>query len=323
MRGISRALSAVVGSTLAALFFVASASAQTATIGSTSGTPTDNICNSTCTYISFNNPSTPTLKVPFNGTVTSFSLNEGSAGNQVQLRVLRPASGGQFTAIASGPTHTTNATLETVPVSLPVCAGDVLALDVSMGGIVFDRTSPTAFTSYYEPPLADGSTGAPNQTQQMRRLLMSAVVQGSSNPSCPKAPTISNAHLTHKRFRIAKGKTPIAAKAPRGTAFKFTLSTAASVQIVIAKLVSGRRKGGRCVKSTAKLRKAHAKKCQRQKQVGTLTRANLPRGANTVKFTGRLGNKKLKPAHYLATLTATNSVGSSAPVALRFKVVHK
>jgi hypothetical protein len=323
MRGTSRVLSAVVA-IVAALSIAGTASAaQTATIGSTSGTPSQNIgCAGPCTYAPFNNVSSPELVVPFDGTVTSFSLNSGSmsATPVVSLRVLRPAGGGKSTGAGTSPAQTLNNGLNTYTVTLPVKKGDVLGLDNGSSAILFDVSSTTPITAYYQlPPLADGSTRAPTNTQTGYRLLLSAVVQAA--PGTP--PKISGARLTHKRFRLAKAKSPVSAKAPRGTAFKFTLSTAANVQIAIARLMPGLRKGGRCVKPTRKLRNAHAKRCVRSLRVGKLTRANLAQGAKTIKFTGRIGNKALKPGRYSATLTARNTAGRSKAVTLRFRIVRR
>ena len=322
MRGTTGGLSALLA-VLAVLAFAGTASAaQTVTIGSTSGSPSDNICLSmvNCTYVPFDKGSGlgPSDVVPFDGTVTSFSVN-GNAG-AVKLRVLRPAGGSSFTGSGTSPPETISTPgVNTFPVAMQVKKGDVLALDNDSSALIFDNSSTTPVTNYYNPAHPDGSTAAPNNTKP-DRLLMSATVQAS--PA-----TISGASLTHKRFRVAKGKTAVSArskKAPRGTSFKFTLSHPASVQIAIARLGSGRRnKSGRCVKSTAKLRAHHAKRCTLSVSVGKLTRANLATGANTVKFTGRIGSKKLRPARYAATLTATNAGGTSNAVTLRFKVVRK
>src|SRR5437588_12558802 len=75
----------------------AGAATQTMTIGSTAGDPTGNICAGTinCTYVPFTNVSNPELVVPFDGTVTSFSVKSMNTGGTVSLRVLRPAGGGQ------------------------------------------------------------------------------------------------------------------------------------------------------------------------------------------------------------------------------------
>src|SRR5260370_10460116 len=70
----------------------------TTTLGSTTGTPSQNICLAgfDCTYVPFASAASPGLQVPLDGNVTSFSVNSGSATGSVQLRVLRPAGNGKF-----------------------------------------------------------------------------------------------------------------------------------------------------------------------------------------------------------------------------------
>ena len=106
IRGILLGLIAACGGVGLAIAMGSSAGAAgptTTTLGSTTGTPSQNICVASinCTYIPFTGVSNPELQVPFDGTVTSFSLNAGSASGKVKLRVLRPAPGGQFTGVST------------------------------------------------------------------------------------------------------------------------------------------------------------------------------------------------------------------------------
>ncbi len=103
----------------------AGAATQTVTLGSTSGSPSANICLAMvdCTYVPFTGGSNPSLQVPFAGTVTSFSVNAGSAGGSVELRVLRPTGGGQYAGEASSLPRTLSTGMNTFTISLPVQAG--------------------------------------------------------------------------------------------------------------------------------------------------------------------------------------------------------
>jgi hypothetical protein len=107
------------------------------------------------------------------------------------------------------------------------------------------------------------------------------------------------------RFRVGPGSTAIAAKAPRGTSFKFTLKAPAKVTIALCAGASGR-----------------PKRCTRARNVGTLTRSKLQAGRNTIRFSGRIGKRALRPGAYRATLTARNAKGTSKPVAVKFTVVR-
>ena len=127
------------------------------------------------------------------------------------------------------------------------------------------------------------------------------------------------------RFRVAKGRTAVSARrrrrkpVPRGTTFRYTLSEPATVKIAIKRKLAGRRKGKRCVKPTRRLRRA--RRCTRLVAKGTLTRRSQL-GANAVKFTGRVGRRKLAAGKYVAELRARDVAGNvSKTVELGFTVV--
>ena len=331
------------GTGLAVIVANAGAAPQTVTLGSTTGTPNDNICVAMilCTYVPFTGVSNPTLVVPSDGTVTSFAVNSASSTGTVELRVLRSAGAGQYTGAGTSAAEALTGGVSTFTVSMPVKAGDLLGVNNDSSALIFDNSQPSPITAYYElPALADATTAAPNRTAPGKRLLLSATVQASSTTTttstttvstttvtttttttAPSAPVISSASLSAPRFRVAPGPTAVSAKAPRGTTFRFTLSATASLQIAITTSAAGVRSGHRCIAPTAALRRAHAKACTRTVGVGTLKRATEAIGSDRVPFTGRLGQRALAPATYKATLTASNAGGRSKPVTLGFKVV--
>jgi hypothetical protein len=166
------ALTAAVASLAAA----PAALAQTSTVGSSAGEPTMNICalGFNCTYINFQNGK-PTDVVKRTGTVTSWSLNAGSQGGQVRLRVLRPVAGGNLMAIRSSALRTVSTTgLNTFPAHLAVRKGDVLALSNDSSGIYMAQSAPGTSIHYFSNPFSDGSTGAPDRTAMQLHLLLSA-----------------------------------------------------------------------------------------------------------------------------------------------------
>jgi CSLREA domain-containing protein len=140
-------------------------------------------------------------------------------------------------------------------------------------------------------------------------------------PTDTVAPVFGGVSLTNGVFAVGPKATAVSARAKRGTTFRYTLSEAARVKIVIARAAAGRRKGKRCAKPTRRLRRA--KKCTRFAKSGTLTRASKA-GANKVPFSGRIGTKKLKPGRYRAVLTATDAAGNrSLAKTLRFRIVRR
>jgi hypothetical protein len=135
---------------------------------------------------------------------------------------------------------------------------------------------------------------------------------------------VSNYRMTNRTFAVGRGSTPTtgtAAAHRKGTAFRYTLSEAATVRIAIAQRRPGRRKGKKCVAATRK--PAKARKCTRIIRKGTLTRVSH-QGANRVAFTGRIRTKALRPGRYQATLTATDKAGNtSAGKTVFFTVVKR
>jgi Tol biopolymer transport system component len=100
-----------------------------------------------------------------------------------------------------------------------------------------------------------------------------------------------------------------------GTRISFRLDKASGVTLKFERLLAGqRKKGKRC--ST---RVRRGKRCTVARRIGrlTLTQSRLRAGANTVKFSGKLGRKALAPGRY--RLTATPSGGKGRTV--RFVVV--
>jgi hypothetical protein len=297
---------------------------QTVTLGSTTGSPTANICLAgiNCTYAPFSGVEAPGLQVPFNGTVTSFSVNSGSAGNHVELRVLRPATGGQFTGAGTSPAETLGAGPTTFTVSLPVKAGDILGIDNSDSALMFDAT-PSAITAYYElPALADGATAAPNHNQTGDRLLLSAVVvqtgtTTTTTTTTTMAPTITGLRQARRTWREGTRPATIA-RAATGTVFTFDLSAAARVTVTFTGKVAGRRVGARCAAPTGANR--HRPSCARTVHPGRLAFPGHA-GANAIGFDGLLGRHLLPLGQYTARFTASNAHGQATPATVTFKIV--
>jgi hypothetical protein len=302
---------------------------QTVTLGSTAGNPTANICLAgiNCTYAPFSGVEAPALEVPFDGTVTSFSVNSGSSTNHVELRVLRPAGGGQFTGAGTSPTEPLASGPTTFNVSIPVKAGDILGLDNSDSALMFDKTTPSAITAYYElPALADGATAAPNHNQSGLRLLLSATVvqrtttttgTSTTTTTTTTPPTITGLRQARRTWREGT-RSATTARAATGTVFTFDLNGDARVTVSFAGRVSGRRVGGRCVAPTRANR--HSPSCRRTVRPGRLSFAGHG-GANALSFDGLVGRRLLPLGRYTASFTATNAHGQASPVALTFTIV--
>jgi hypothetical protein len=143
--------------------------------------------------------------------------------------------------------------------------------------------------------------------------------QPVDTPRDTTAPSFTKFALTRKRFRVAKARTPVAArKAPKGTKLSYALSEPAGIRFTIyldrkgridgrKRCRIGRKKGRRCILGTQK---------------GRLTR-NAPAGASTLAFSGRVGKRALKPGSYEIRAVARDAAGNvSKPKAVSFKIVR-
>ncbi len=105
-----------------------------------------------------------------------------------------------------------------------------------------------------------------------------------------------------------------AKRARRGATVRFKLSEAARVVVRVQRGLPGMRRTvrgkRRCVKPTRALRRRHAKRCLRFRNLRpTLVRSGR-RGQNRFRFSGRLGRRALRPGPYRMLLRATDGAGN-------------
>jgi hypothetical protein len=157
---------------------VPAALAATNSVGSSGGTPSANICVAgfECTYINSHNGK-PADVIKRAGTLVDWTVNAGSVGGLVRLRVLRPVANGNFKVRATSLVRTiANTGVNTFPAHLTVKPGDVLALTNSTSGI-YMAAAPTANSvRYFDAPLT-GAAAKPNRTAPQLHLLLSAHVK--------------------------------------------------------------------------------------------------------------------------------------------------
>lgn len=139
-------------------------------------------------------------------------------------------------------------------------------------------------------------------------------------------PGVSRLRLARSRFRVGPKSTATTAQARRrtaaGTTVLFTLSERATLRFTIARVLTGRRSGSRCVKPTARLRRA--RRCDRFVTRGALTRRALEPGARRVAFSGRIGRRALPAGRYRMSVVATDAAGNrSAARRVTFTVVRR
>jgi hypothetical protein len=106
-----------------------------------------------------------------------------------------------------------------------------------------------------------------------------------------QAPLIGRFRATPSLFAAARAATPVSARVARGTRFRYTLSEAARVTVRIQRARPGRG----------------------YVRVGTLRRSGA-KGANSIRFTGRIGTRALRPGRYRALISATDAAGNRSPL---------
>jgi hypothetical protein len=115
-----------------------------------------------------------------------------------------------------------------------------------------------------------------------------------------QAPLLSGFASTKKVFAVGRARTAISASAAHRTRFRYTLSEPARVTITVQRALKGR-----------------------YRTVGKLTR-NGRQGANSTRFTGRIGRRALRPGRYRAVARATDAAQNrSAPSRARFRIAAR
>jgi hypothetical protein len=125
------------------------------------------------------------------------------------------------------------------------------------------------------------------------------------------------------RFRaLASGPGLIAAAAPRGATLSYRVSRTATVRLTAQRLVAGRRVGASCRKPSRKNRRA--KRCTRAVRVpGSLADAAAAAGTRQLRFTGRIGGRRLAVGSYRLTARATSGTESSTATPVLFRIVRR
>jgi hypothetical protein len=148
---------------------------------------------------------------------------------------------------------------------------------------------------------------------------------GGPGPGTDTSPPVfASASLTNRTFAVNPSgtrETAVAARAKKGTAFRYRLSENARVLFTIQRSTVGRKVGRKCQKQTPKNRKR--RRCTRFVRVGRFA-VQSAAGPNRHRFSGKIGRKSLKPGKYRATLVATDAAGNhSARRRLNFKIVKR
>ena len=158
-------LAAAAVSSAAVLGFAAGASAAETTLGSTLADPYETTFGGTALTAYQEVAAPETLVAPAPGTITSWSVRSGDNNGEYELRILRPAGGGELTAVSTSSPHSVPNNKDEIrgpfAVSLAVKAGDHIGLYVIKGqGAPINNVDAAAADelNYVEDPFADGTT---------------------------------------------------------------------------------------------------------------------------------------------------------------------
>jgi hypothetical protein len=324
---ISKFAAAMLGAVAGTALLLPAGAGADVTIGSNlAGEANQNICvaSISCTYFQ-TSAGTSVAKSPIDGRVVRWRLKAGSSTGVAKLRVLRPA-GTSFTAVASSKSETVSIGTNTFTTNLSIKTGDVVALDNSSSGLYFTDSPAVTVANvlYFQPSLADGAAGAPNNQRTNLELLMNADV--APNPSSPTptptpTPKISALKLSPPTFRAAKSGASVAKKRrrpPIGATVGYTLTTDATVSFSVERAKPGRRRAGKCGKPG---RRPRGKGCTRFVAIrGSFAVAGRS-GTNQFKFTGRISNRKLAKGRYrlVGKPSAQGKIGTAIRASFRIE----
>ena len=196
---------------------------------------------------------------------------------------------------------------------------------LAAGSPLIDAGDPSGLAAGESSTDLDGNPRIAGATHDVGAYELQPFTAPPSPPGSPPgtkdttAPLFTHVSLTNKVFAVGRAATPVSAKkAKTGTTFRFTLSEVSKVRLAIAQQLPGRRVGKSCRRPSPR---AHGKRCVRFVNKGTLTR-NGRAGANSVKFSGRIGRRALKPGRYRVVISATDAAGNvSKRATLSFRVI--
>ena len=120
------------------------------------------------------------------------------------------------------------------------------------------------------------------------------------------APAMTTFRLSPSVFRAARSGPALSALV--GTSVSVTLSEAATVTFRVARLVAGRRVGGRCVRPTARNRSRP--RCVRSVRLRGRIVRELVAGTSRLRYRGRLAGRMLPPGRYRLIVRARDAAGN-------------
>ena len=133
------------------------------------------------------------------------------------------------------------------------------------------------------------------------------------------APRVTSLKLSPAAFGAAKSGPSVVTKGMTGTLATFRLDEDATVTFTVERALPGRMVKGRC--QPEKRTSRTARRCMRWAAVNGSFHAAGRLGANRLRFTGRIGGRRLAPASYRLIARARDSAGNlGQPVRATFTI---
>jgi hypothetical protein len=134
------------------------------------------------------------------------------------------------------------------------------------------------------------------------------------------APTLTALRLSPRAFR-AKSNGPSIATA-RGARIRYFTSEPTTTTFRVDRLAAGRRVGKRCVRPTKRNRKRSS--CVRRVRVRGSFAHHDPGGAVSLRFSGRVGGRRLSPGRYLLVAHVRDDAGNPGrPAQAPFRIARR
>jgi hypothetical protein len=294
---------------------------------------------------------------PVSGVITEFRIRGFGIGptdpvdTKVTFRVAHfvQVTSGANSAVAAaagtGPTVTVKAppaSATDVPVQkfggrVSVNKGDHLAIDgTNIAATV--NNSGQKFSYLFTPPLVQGQ-GPRGSTDNTGELLVAATIEpdsdhdGFGDETQDKCPTEGNGGAacstpdTKKpvlsRLLFSPSSFPALLTGPSllgrtfGSKLSYRLSETATTTFKVQRVSKGRRIRGRCRRATKRNKLLSRRKCKLYKRVRGSFKHTGGAGSNSIRFTGRVGGKRLKVGSYRLLATTVDPAGN------RSKTVRK
>jgi hypothetical protein len=295
---------------------------------------------------------------PVDGVITKFRVRvfgEGGVATRVTLRVAnisRPNPGNDDNAVATaagiGPTVDVPAApgpdvpIREFPARLSVAKGQHLGLDGPPNLWATVNSSSDSFTYVFAPPLQQGQ-GARDSNDTAGELLVAATVepdsdkdgfgdetqdkcpaQGNGGAACTapdrKKPSLARLRVSPSSFRALRTGPSLLSQS-RGARIRFRLSETATTTFRVQRARTGRRIRGRCRAATRRNKLLSRRRCTRYVRVRGSFKHTDGAGPVSLRFTGRVGGKRLRPGRYRLVARATDLAGNkSAAKTKRFRI---